>query len=353
MAAVSAAADALARRHTVAGVMTWDEFALVPAAHVAARLNLFGNSTATAAASRNKAASRAAFAAYGVPSAASARVATLHEAQLAAARIGYPVVLKPTGHAGSVGVIKAEHAHDLPSAYTHASRAAGEDLHGSEEGGVLVEEYLDGPEISVECVTVRGVTTPVAVTRKQLGPEPHFEEVGHSVEAGDPLLALAGPVAIAALNALGVANGISHVELRLTDTGPRIVEVNGRLGGDLIPHLVRQATGIDLPRAAADIALGRDPDLTSTRRTAAAISLIYAPATGRLARAHADQALTTAPWLERLVWEREVGDMVTAPPADVIGTARLAHIVATDTTAERCLQHLADAEDHLDIAVDS
>ncbi|MFJ2716840.1 hypothetical protein [Streptomyces sp. NPDC087437] len=72
---------------------------------------------------------------------------------------------------------------------------------------------LAGPEISVECVTVHGITTPVAVTRKILGDEPRFDDIGHTVSADDPLLPIVGPVAEAAL---GVNTGVSHVEMRLT-----------------------------------------------------------------------------------------------------------------------------------------
>ncbi|MFJ4676911.1 ATP-grasp domain-containing protein [Kitasatospora sp. NPDC088783] len=331
----------------IRGVLTWDEFSLVGAAHAAQLLELPGNPVATAMACRDKAASRARFAACGVPSAQSVPVATLEEAERAAARIGYPVVVKPARQAGSLGVVKAEHPDDLASAFSHAALAAEDD----DGASVLVEEYLDGPEISVECVTVQGATTPVAVTRKRLGPEPFFEEVGHSVEAGDPLLTVAGPVAVAALSALGFTHGVSHVEMRLTADGPRLIEVNGRLGGDLIPHLVKEATGIDLPLAAADIALGLPPDLTPTRRRAAAITMLYAPATGVLTRAGADRALDAQPWLERLVWEKQIGDHVALPPDGDLATARVAHIVATGTTAEICLQHLADTTALLDIRV--
>ncbi|MFJ9446710.1 ATP-grasp domain-containing protein [Kitasatospora sp. NPDC101235] len=342
-----AAAERLAARHRITGVLTWDEYAQHSAARLAAALGTFGNSEATARACRNKAASRAAFAAAGVPSAASHHADTLDQALAAAETIGYPVVVKPAAAAGSIGVRLADVPSDLVDAYTQAAAHAGHD-------GVLVEEYLDGPEVSVECVTALGMTTPVAVTRKHLGPAPYFEETGHSVEAGDPLLALVGPVAVQALDAVGFANGVSHVEMRLTDGGstPRLIEVNGRLGGDLIPHLVREATGIDLPLAAADIALGLQPDLTPTRRRAAAIHMTYAPATGRLTCATADPALREQPWLERLVWEKRSGDHVALPPAGDLGTARVAHLIARDTTAERCLQHLADANHHLDITVE-
>ncbi|MCX4758716.1 ATP-grasp domain-containing protein [Kitasatospora purpeofusca] len=347
-----AAAERLAADHHIKGVLTWDEFAQHTAAHLACRFATSGNSTATAHTCRDKAASRAAFAAFNVPSAASVRADTPDQARAAAATIGYPVVLKPAAAAGSIGVSLAATPKDLTAAFDLADQAAGDHEHATGRCGVLVEEYLDGPEISVECVTVRGATTPVAVTRKRLGPPPYFEETGHSVEAGDPLLALVGPVAVRALHAVGYANGVSHVEMRLTASGPRLIEVNGRLAGDLIPHLVREATGIDLPLAAADIAVGLRPDLTPTRRRAAAIHMAYAPADGRLTRATADPALRHQHWLERLVWEKQPGDHVALPPAGNLGTARVAHLVATAATAEICLQHLADAARQLDITTD-
>ncbi|MFE2726289.1 ATP-grasp domain-containing protein [Kitasatospora sp. NPDC059327] len=340
----------LAERHDIKGVVTWDEYALVPAAHVAADLGVPGQSSATAAACRNKAASRAVWASEGVPSAQSIRVTSLVTAARAARRIGYPVVLKPASHAGSIGVIKVENPDDLPAGFAYTNGRA-EDQ-GEEGSGILVEEYLDGPEISVECVTVRGITTAVAVTRKRLGPEPHFEEVGHVVAADDPLLAQVGPVAEAAMDALGMNSGVSHVEMRLTADGARLIEANGRIGGDLIGHLVRLATGIDLAAAAADIALGREPDLTPTRAASAGVRFLYPATSGTVRTARPRPELGNPAWLERLVWECEPGRQVLLPPAGDLGTARLGHLVVTGTDAAQVHEHLAHAVGLLDIAVD-
>ncbi|MFI0906534.1 ATP-grasp domain-containing protein [Streptomyces sioyaensis] len=91
---------------------------------------------------------------------------------------------------------------------------------------VLVEEYLDGAEVSVERVTYRGRTTVVAVTRKAISAPPYFEELAHSVDAADPLLDVVAPVARAAIRALGSTDGVRHVEMRLVDGGrPRLVGV--------------------------------------------------------------------------------------------------------------------------------
>ncbi|MFD7736467.1 ATP-grasp domain-containing protein [Kitasatospora phosalacinea] len=340
--ALCAAVARLAARHEIAGVLTWDEYCLVPAATIAADLRLPGPGAATAAACRDKSAGRAVWASDGVPSALSIHAASLAEATAAARRIGFPVVLKPTSHAGSIGVVKAETVEELAAAFAYADQAAQGD-------GVLVEEYLPGPEISVECVTVHGITTPVAVTRKRLGPEPRFDEIGHTVTADDPLLDEVGPVA-AALAALGVTRGISHVEMRLTPTGPRLIEANGRLGGDLIGHLVNLATGLDLPAVAADLALGRPVDLTPTRRAAAGVRFVSPDSSGTVHRAQARPELGSPAWLERLVWEREAGQQILLPSdGGTLHTARLAHLVATGTTAAEVNERLDHAAALLDI----
>ncbi|MCX4398857.1 MULTISPECIES: acetyl-CoA carboxylase biotin carboxylase subunit family protein [unclassified Streptomyces] len=339
-AAVVAAGLALAARHPVAGVVTWDEYALVPAAELAARLGVPGNSAAAMTACRDKATSRRLFAEHDVPSATSTRVDTLAQATAAAFRTGFPVVLKPSSHAASIGVVRADTPEELPAAWKFASAGAGEQ--GPEGSGVLVEEYLFGPEISVECVTQHGVTTALAVTRKEVAFPPYFEEVGHTVEAGDPLLPEVAPVAVQAVRALGVTSGIQHVEMRLTPSGPRIIEVNSRIGGDLIGELVRLATGLDLPRIAADVACGTVPDLTPKAHASAAIKILYPPATGALSAR--DLSITPGPeypWLHQVTWLREVGEQVALPPAGDLDAGRVGFLVVTADSPEAARDRLS------------
>ncbi|MFB6991364.1 acetyl-CoA carboxylase biotin carboxylase subunit family protein [Streptomyces sp. NPDC056178] len=347
---VLAAGEALARRHSIAGVMTWNELMLVDTARLARRLGLPADTPDVLEGCRDKATSRARFAQHRVPSAKSMKAATLLSAALAAESIGYPVVVKPSGEAGSIGVIRVNGAEELPAGFEFASQGSG--FWSGKRTGVLVEEYLDGPEISVECVTFQGETTPVAITRKSLGFAPYFEESGHCVDARDPLLPVAGPVAVAALRALGVTTGIQHVEMRLTSTGPRIVEVNGRIGGDLIGKLVLLAAGIDLPRAAADIATGIEPDLTPTRQQAAAISILYPQTSGTVTERHIDEAFAReTEWLEQISWITETGDQVTLPPAGDVDVARVGLLVVTATDADQAAQRLRIAEDRITITV--
>ncbi|MBE1599920.1 biotin carboxylase [Streptomyces stelliscabiei] len=345
-AALTAAALALAERHPVAGVMTWTEWYLVPVARLARRLGLPTTGPEVMQGCRNKATSRALFARHGVPSAASARVRTVEEAAQAGARIGYPVVLKPAAYAASIGVIRVNAPGDLPSAYAIAAQTAG---HGVESTEVLVEEYLDGDEVSVECATFQGKTTVVAVTRKTVGLEPYFEELAHTVDAADPLLATVTPVAESAITALGITDGISHVEMRLVDGRPRLIEVNARLAGDLIGHLVHLATGIDLARTAADIACRRAPDLTPTRHQAAAIRFIYPAYSGTLT---ARRLTERTQGLERVRFQRQAGDRLVLPhEGGDLFTARIGFLIATGPNASVAQARAQEAYRNLDVQV--
>ncbi|MFE7121873.1 acetyl-CoA carboxylase biotin carboxylase subunit family protein [Streptomyces sp. NPDC057654] len=348
--AVTAAADALAARWNIAGVLTWDEYCLMAAARLAERYGLPGNVPDAVGAARDKAVSRQRFAAANVPSAASTWVHSLAAAASAAERVGYPAVLKPAAHAGSVGVVRVDALTDLPR--TWAIAEAGAAHQGAEGQGVLLEEYLDGPEISVETATYRGVTTAVAVTRKSLGFKPYFMETGHCVTAGDPLLTTVAPIAEAALRALGITNGISHVEMRLTADGPRLIEVNARCGGDLIGDLVRRATGVDLARAAAAIACGHIPDLHPTEDRSAAIGMLYPPAEGIVT--HRELRPGRDQHLEHFQWLRDVGDTATLTPSSTTpNNIRAGYAVVSGDSAHDAQQHLADVLARADVRVTS
>ncbi|MEU5833051.1 ATP-grasp domain-containing protein [Streptomyces diacarni] len=347
-AALSAAGRTLAARWNLAGVFTWTEWYLVPVARLARRLGLPTTPPNVMQACRNKATARAVFAHHGVPSAASVPVRTREEAHAAAERIGYPVVLKPAAHAASIGVLRADTPDQLATAYQVTARAAGQ---GRESTSVLVEEYLDGPEVSVECVTHRGETTVAAVTRKTVSPPPHFEELAHSVDAADPLLPAVTPAARAAIRALGITDGISHVEMRLVQGTPRLIEVNGRLAGDMIGHLVALATGIDLPRAAADIACDRTPALAPAKASAAAIHLIYPPTSGTLT--HLRLGGPRPPWLERVHVQHRTGDrLLLCEDGGDMFTARIGYLITTAPTAETANTRAETALQHLDFRIE-
>jgi biotin carboxylase len=206
------------------------------------------------------------------------RASLVHDlsgAREAAREIGYPVVLKPRALGGSIGVVRVDSERELEQRLRIASSASAGGLTPI-HAGVVVEEYLDGEEFCVDCVTFDSETIPVAVYTKRQCPEPYFEPYEISVPApASPEIAAAVAVVTRAHSALGLDNLATHAELRLTTRGPRLIELNARIAGAHLPWLAELALGLDLPLAAADVAMGRVPDLRTEQRCVAAIRYLF------------------------------------------------------------------------------
>lgn len=243
------------RRREVAGIVTFAEYQLRRTAELADLLGLPYQDRQTAERLTDKAAQRAAFAKAGVDTTRIARVDTPDGFEAALTAVGLPAVLKPAVGGSS----RNTYLVDSPE---QGRELAGRLLAGPEKNLVL-EEYLIGEPlggwgdyVSVESLTSGGTTTPLAVTGK-FPLTTGFRETGMFVPADLPggLLAEAEDLTRRALAALGLRHGLTHTELKLTAAGPRLIEVNGRLGGH-VADLVRRAGGPDLIRLALLAALG-------------------------------------------------------------------------------------------------
>ncbi|MGW3995453.1 ATP-grasp domain-containing protein [Amycolatopsis sp. NPDC004772] len=270
--ALTAAAREVAARAPIAGLTCWDEPLVLAAGELAAELGVPGLSVRGVHGCRDKYRTRSVLTAGGLHQPGFATVTTVREAVVAAGGIGYPVVVKPRAMGASIGVVLAADAAEVATAFEVAAGASRAE-NAPYGGSALVEGYAEGPEISVDAAVHKGEYRPMFLARKQSGEEPYFEETGHIVDAADPLLddrELVDTLA-RAHRLLGVEDGITHTEVRLTERGPLIIEVNGRLGGDLIPFLGLTATGIDPGEVLFDVATGRRPDLAPTRRSVVGI----------------------------------------------------------------------------------
>src|SRR3954454_19445259 len=141
-----AAAHALDVRDRIDGVLCWDEASVIGAARVAEALGLPGGDTAAVLRCQDKHQTRRLLAEAGVPQPDSVLVQTVEQAVLAAAGLGYPVVLKPRDPVVSMGVVLVASERELREQFALAtdSTVSGLDI------SVLVEENADGPEISVD-----------------------------------------------------------------------------------------------------------------------------------------------------------------------------------------------------------
>ncbi|GAA2206652.1 ATP-grasp domain-containing protein [Nonomuraea monospora] len=276
------------------GVMTWAEDHVVDAALAAAAVGLPGAGPDAARACRDKHATRAALAAhfadqqvtrsthaagqYGVPQPQSVLVGDVAEARAVADKFGYPVVVKPRAGVASQAVALVRDGDELADHFAPAHRLPAAGL-PSADRFVLIEEYLTGPEVAVDCVVQDGRVTPVFVSHKEMGYAPYFEETGHWTNADDPLLG--DPAIVAFLDqvhaAIGYSTGATHTEFKLTGEGPKLIEINGRLGGDLLSYLCHCASGVDPGLALAAVSCGDAPDLTRTRALCSGIRFAYPP----------------------------------------------------------------------------
>jgi biotin carboxylase len=349
--AVTQVCARLARRASLAGVTTSSEYFVATAARAAARLGLPGPEAGDVEQCRDKRRQRLALQAGGVPVPAFEAVGSVTAAVGAATDIGLPVVCKPADGTGSRGV---RYCSDLTAVAAHARRllARRRDERGAPTlPWLLVEEYVDGREFSVE--TLAGEV--VGETAKHVGPLPHFVETGHDFPARDEGLADVAAVAVRAVRTLGVEWGAAHTEVRLGPAGPVVVEVNPRLAGGQIPVLVHLASGIDLIGAVVDRATGRRTALPPPGPGNASIRFVVAPAAGRLAGVDGqaaarevpgviDVAVTARPgdvvggtgsFLDRLGWVMAAGPERAAVEAAVEAAAGLLHPVVEVMSAER------------------
>jgi biotin carboxylase len=349
--AMAEAAAKLDVTEPVSGVLCWDEGRIHATAYVAQELGLRNGDPAVIRRLRDKARTRAALAAAGVAQPRSVAVSSLEEALTAAERVGYPAILKPRGLGASLGVVRVEDAEQLRDrfAFTRDTKAPDPVDYGSDQT-VLVEECVVGEEISVDSVVHDGRVTPLFVARKVVGYPPYAEEVGHFVDAADPLLS--DPVLLAALQAthtgLGFRDGFTHTEFMLTTAGPQLIEVNGRLGGDMIPYLGMLATGIDPGLAAADAACGRRPELAPTRSGVAAIRFFYVERDDTTIGSIAfDQAALPAA-IDRAVPVAAPGAVVSPPPKGTVW-GRIAFATVVGESIARCRTALDQAETALQV----
>ncbi len=335
LAAVRGYADS----HRIGGVVTLDERYVEPVAQLVAELGLPGASPDAVRACKDKWTTRRRLAATGAGAVQAELAHTLDEAVAAADRIGLPVVLKPRAFGGSIGVVRADTLAEVASGYGIAAVGAAPGLVLTHEStGVIVEEYVPGEEYSVDSVVYEGRVTPICLAHKELGPAPYFQEIGHVVDPTVPI-----PDALVALlqrvhELLGFDLGVTHTEVKLAPDGYRLIEVNARLGGDLIPYLGRLALGADLAGAVADLALGRPPRVTVTPRQAAAVRFVLPPHDLVI-----DEVRIPADWPEVDGVESarplvRPGVELRLPPGDFM--SRAAVVVTVGATGKDCLASL-------------
>ncbi len=226
-------------------------------AYVANKMGLVGNDYEAAVRANNKYLMRNAFMKTGVPC---PQYMMINESNKDTPEVldslrpfKSPLIIKPSDRSGSLGVTKVM----TPSEFYPALNLA---LEKSFKHEAMVEEFIEGREISVEFISYKGVHYPLQITDKVTTEAPHFVELEHhqpstlSNEMFDKIYGITKT----ALTALGLTEGASHAEYKITKQGRiAVMEIGGRMGGDFIgSDLVLLSTGYDFVKGVIDVALG-------------------------------------------------------------------------------------------------
>ena len=241
-------------------------------AYVAEKMGLVGNSYESAVRANNKYLMRESFSKAEVPC-PKYMVATPDTLKTPSVLDGlrefqYPIIIKPSDRSGSLGVSKI----CTPAEYYPAINQA---MKVSFRHEAMIEEFIEGREISVEFISYQGHHYPLQITDKVTTGAPHFVELEHhqpsslSKEMYETIYSITEK----ALNALGIINGASHSEYKITPSGRiAIMEIGARMGGDFIgSDLVRLSTGYDFVKGVVEVALGdfKEPNKTISMHSGA------------------------------------------------------------------------------------
>lgn len=242
-------------------------------------------------------------------------------------------ILKPSRNSGSRGIAKVSRNMDKGDFI----RAYDEALSESRDYSVLIEQFIEGPEFSIEMIVWQGDIHVLTVTDKKTTGAPHFVELGHNqpscFSATDVETLKAA--AVAGVRALGVNNCACHAEAKLMNGKAYLMEVGARLGGDFIStELTHLSTGIDMVAAAIDVALGVEPDLSAKEEPKGVCIRYFCPKPGKLVSISNTEVLNNPHVYLWEIYPKE-GDVI---PAVTSSLCRSGHVIVTEKTPQKAIE---------------
>lgn len=242
-------------------------------------------------------------------------------------------ILKPSRNSGSRGIAKVSRNMDKGDFI----RAYDEALSESRDHSVLIEQFIEGPEFSIEMIVWQGEIHVLTLTDKKTTGAPHFVELGHNqpscFSATDVETLKAA--AVAGVRALGVNNCACHAEAKLMNGKAYLMEVGARLGGDFIStELTHLSTGIDMVAAAIDVALGVEPDLSAKEEPKGVCIRYFCPKPGKLVSILNTEVLNNPHVYLWEIYPKE-GDVI---PAVTSSLCRSGHVIVTEKTPQKAIE---------------
>ena len=307
------------------------EVAMHTMGYINDKMGLIGISLETAIRTTNKEKMREAFVSENAPSPFSKGAKTVKEALTIAHNISGDIIIKPSRSSGSRGVthlpFNMKNDDDIISSFYHA-------IENSYENSVVIEEYICGPEFSVEIIIWNNNPVVIAITDKLTTGSPFFVELGHSQPSqfSKEVLSEIKEAAIFGCKSLKLDFCAAHVEIKLQNNKPYIIEIGARLGGDFIStDLVYLSTGIDMVAAAINISLGIEPDLTPKHSPQGAAIRYFTPKSGKISKLNMGTNTKVDSNIIKFGIYKKVGDYVSNVKSSL---DRCGHVIAIGRNAE-------------------
>ncbi len=325
---------AIAKEEQVDGVIhPCSEVAMNVMGRINDELGLCGISKEIAIRATNKHLMREAFEKYGAPSPKSILTKDEEDAWATFSNeFDTNAILKPSRNSGSRGIAKVEKGISKEEFERLYRRALDE----SRDHQVLIEQFIEGPEFSVEVIVWQGEPHVLAVTDKKTTEAPYFVELGHNQPSVYPeeIQQKLKDGAIAGCKALGLTYCAAHCELKIQNGEAYLMEIGARMGGDFIStELTHLSSGIDMVAATIDVVLSVEPNLKPIEEKHGVAIRYFTPKPGKIVSIEGTEVLK-----EPYVYDAEIyhgiGDFV---PEVKSSLDRTGHVIVTAETAQEAI----------------
>jgi biotin carboxylase len=348
-----AAARAIVDHHATApfeAVVAVDDAGVEAAALASARLGLRSNPPEAVRAARDKGLLRCRLDATAVAQPAHALVGRGADPTPAVDAVGLPCVLKPLALSASRGVIRLDRAADA-GAVAARIRAIVADAGGPPDAPLMVERFVDGPEVAVEALLRDGRLEVLAVFDK---PDPldgpFFEETLYVTPSRHPAEQVAAVERLVADTAAGIGlrEGPVHAEVRLSPAGPVLLELAARTIGGLCSRALRFGAGLSLEEVVLRHALGEPVERPRRELSASGVMMLPIRTSGRLEQVGGQGAARAVAGVDGLEITVPRGSVVRTLPE---GDRYLGFLFARAATPDEVEQALREAHAHLDVRI--
>ncbi len=309
------AARKLARSAGLDGVFTAGTDFSATVAWVAERLGLPGIPYEVALRATDKSLMRAAFRAAKVPSPEFVMVESVADCAGAVSDAGLrlPVVVKPVDNMGSRGIRRVDSLAELEAATKRAIKF-------SRSGRAIVEEFVPGPEFSLDAIVEGGAITVTGLADRIIGCAPYFVELGHTIPSVFPKRDTDRVRAVfeAGIRALGIGTGAAKGDIKLSPAGPVVGEIAARLsGGYMSGWTYPYAAGVQATAAALNLAVGLAAGDLAPRWAMASAERAFVSIPGRIERLSGVEAVSMRPSVKGCFLRVKPGDEVVFPSNNV------------------------------------